>query len=444
MERGRVLIAEGRGDVAFALGALLSSDGFSVELASSGHAALESATRCPFDVVICSAHLDGMHDMQLLDRLHGLHPPPPVIVTAEQPAVQDAVLAIKHGAFQFVGGDAVSSTLRELVHEAAQQVRRPVAPRAVALGATADLVAVSPAMQSLFESVDLIAQSSAPVLIRGESGTGKERIARAIHTRGNRKGRPFVAVNAAAIPEQLLESEMFGHVKGAFTGATQTRRGVFDEADGGTVLLDEIGDMPFSLQAKLLRVLQFGEVRPVGCERTHTVDVRIVAATHRNLEALVRENRFRDDLRYRLNVLSLDIPPLRMRREDIPPLAMHFLDRAVARTPMSPVRAIDEAGMEILRNAPWPGNVRELESTIERLVVLTRDEIVSRRHLSFLGAEAVSEPWGVDRHRLMTLREMNQSYLAWVLQQTDGDKARAARILDIDLSTLYRWQRANR
>jgi two-component system response regulator HydG len=426
------------------LGDLLASDGFTVELASTGSTALETATRSQFDVVICSSNLEGMSDMQLLDRLHGLHPPPPVIVTADNPAITDAVAAIKHGAFQFVSGESLSTTLRGLVQEATHDHRRPVSQRATSLGATSELVAASPAMQSLLESVALVAQSSAPVLIQGESGTGKERIARAIHARGPRKNRSFVAVNAAAIPEQLLESEMFGHVRGAFTGATQTRRGVFDEADGGTVLLDEIGDMPFALQAKLLRVLQFGEVRPVGGERTHTVDVRVIAATHRNLDVLVNENKFRDDLRYRLNVLTLDLPPLRMRREDIPPLALHFLERAAARTPTSPVRGIDDAAMEVLRNAPWPGNVRELESAIERLVVLSREEMITPRHLGFIGADSVSEPWGVDRHRLMTLREMNQSYLAWVLRQTDGDKARAARILDIDLSTLYRWQRANR
>jgi two-component system response regulator HydG len=443
MNRARVLIAEDRVDVANGLRDVLVSDGYAVEIASNGDAAFERAARSAFDVVICSIHLGEMRNLHLVDQLNGLSPTPPVIVTADEATIGEATRAVERGAHQLVTVAAGPALLRGLVDEVTRGTTQPTTQRPATL-ASSDLVSASPAMQALLDTVTLVAQSNAPVLIHGESGSGKERVARAIHAQSLRNRRAFVAVNAAAIPEQLLESEMFGHVRGAFTGATQSRRGVFDEADGGTVLLDEIGDMPLPLQAKLLRVLQFGEVRPVGSERVHHVDVRVIAATHRDLAELVRVGSFRDDLRYRLDVLKLDVPPLRRRREDIPLLVEHFLQRARARTPGSPVRAVDSAAMTALLEAPWPGNVRELESTIERLVVLGREEVISPRHLAPAGSVPAVEPWSVDRHRLMTLREMNQSYLAWVLGQTDGDKVRAARILDIDLSTLYRWQRANK
>ena len=306
------------------------------------------------------------------------------------------------------------------------------------------MVYESAVMRSLVESIALVAQSNAAVLILGESGTGKERVARAIQAGGPRAGETFLAVNTSAIPEQLLESELFGHVRGAFTGATQARRGLLMEAHGGTLLLDEIGDMPLALQPKLLRVLQFGETRPVGSDRIGQVDVRIIAATHRDLNALVKEGRFREDLHYRLNVIPLVVPPLRDRQDDIIPLVELFLREARKRTIASPVESIDKEALSVLVRAPWPGNVRELENTIERLVVLGREAVVTVKDLTFLEAHAHSKTWlrldGVP----LTLKQMNQRYLDWVLARTDGNKPRAAKILNIDLSTLYRWERAGR
>ena len=297
-------------------------------------------------------------------------------------------------------------------------------------------------MRQLDEAVTLVAQASAPVLILGESGTGKERVARAIHARGPRSGRPFVAVNTSAIPEQLLESEVFGHVRGAFTGATQARKGLLAEAEGGTLLLDEIGDMPLGLQAKLLRVIQFGEARPVGSDRARHVDVRVIAATHRNLDQLSREGRFREDLHYRLNVLPLVVPPLRARSEDVPVLVGEFLAAARERTPGSPVRTISDEAMRVLETASWFGNVRELESTIERLVVLGREETIEPRNVGYLQAPPMvaAAAWPTAPGELWSLKRVNASYVAWVLAQTGGNKARAAEILGVDLSTLYRWQ----
>jgi two-component system response regulator HydG len=300
----------------------------------------------------------------------------------------------------------------------------------------------SSAMRQLVESIALVARSDTPVLILGESGTGKERVARAIHAGGPRALQPFVAVNTSAIPEQLLESELFGHVRGAFTGATQSRRGLMTEAHGGTMLLDEIGDMPLMLQPKLLRVLQFGESRPVGSDRMSQVDVRIIAATHRDLKGLVQEGRFREDLRFRLNVVPLVVPPLRDRREDIMPLALRFLQEARDRNPESPVTAIGDEAMSLMVQATWPGNVRELESAIERLVVLGHDALINAADLAFLQVPPLAETWTVERTEPATLKQMNQAYFQWVLARTHGDKPRAAKILDVNLSTLYRWERA--
>ena len=305
-----------------------------------------------------------------------------------------------------------------------------------------ELVQASPVMRELVESIALVARSETPILILGESGTGKERVARAIHAGGSRASQPFVAINTSAIPEQLLESEIFGHVRGAFTGATLARRGLMMEAHGGTMLLDEIGDMPLVLQPKLLRVLQFGETRPIGSDRTGQVDVRVIAATHRDLGKLVREGRFREDLRYRLSVIPLLVPPLRDRREDITPLVTQFLRESRDRNLESPVISISDEAMNVLNQAPWPGNIRELENAIERLVVLGREAVVTTDDLAFLQDKPPQNALREIDDASLTLKQMNQLYLQRVLARTHGDKARAAKILDINLSTLYRWERS--
>jgi two-component system response regulator HydG len=319
---------------------------------------------------------------------------------------------------------------------------KPVSHRASSPPFDGELVQVSPVMREIVESIALVARSNTPVLILGESGTGKERVARAIHAGGSRANQPFVAVNASAIPEQLLESEVFGHVRGAFTGATLARRGLLMEAHGGTLLLDEIGDLPLMLQPKLLRLLQFGETRPVGGDRTGQVDVRVIAATHRNLRVLVRDGLFREDLLYRLNVIPILVPPLRDRREDILPLVTRFLQEAQDRNVGSPVTSISDEAMNVLNQAPWPGNIRELENTIERLVVLGRDAVVNAGDLAFLQEKAPEKSPRTLNDASYTLKEMNQLYLQRVLARTNGDKVRAAEILNINLSTLYRWERA--
>ena len=303
------------------------------------------------------------------------------------------------------------------------------------------MVGSGPAMQAMQAALDFVARSNAPVLITGETGVGKELAARAIHARSARCDHAFVAVNMSAIPGELLESEMFGHVRGAFTGASTARKGLFTEANGGTLLLDEIGDMPFALQAKLLRVLQFGEVRPVGSERAHKVDVRVITATHQDLTELVKLGRFREDLFYRLDVLRVRIPALRERREDIPALAEHFLAEVCARTPLSPVHSLGADTLRTLSQAPWPGNVRELASVIERAVVFGVGETIDALEITPSAAMATTQKWMVQGGTPWTLRRMGRAYTDWVLTQTGGNKERAANVLGIDLSTLYRWQR---
>jgi two-component system response regulator HydG len=321
-----------------------------------------------------------------------------------------------------------------------RKTSRPPAQSCGNLGG--NLVSQSAVMQELVESIALVARSNAPVLLLGESGSGKERVARAIHAGGARASQALIAVNTSAIPEALLESEVFGHVKGAFTGASQARRGLLAEANGGTLFLDEIGDMPLMLQPKLLRVLQFGEARPVGSDRFGHVDVRIIAATHRDLGRLVDAGGFREDLHYRLNVIPLVVPPLRNRYEDIEPLAIQFLAEACERTPESPVSSISEGGMKVLRESSWRGNVRELENAIERVVVLGKNAEVTAEDLAFIDNGHHVRDLSIDESMPETLRQMNQRYLGEVLLHTQGDKARAAGILGIDISTLYRWSKS--
>jgi len=286
------------------------------------------------------------------------------------------------------------------------------------------------------ELVRRVAPTSATVLIRGESGTGKELIAKAIHHASDRARGPFVAINCGALPETLLESELFGHVRGAFTGASGTKKGLFEEADGGTLLLDEIGEMAPSLQVKLLRALQSGEIRPVGSTQAITVDVRVVAATNRDLEQLIRQGGFREDLFYRLNVIPVTLPPLRERREDIPLLAEHFLGRAAQRLGRS--LRLGPAAVDRLLRYPWPGNVRELENAIERAAILARDQTIEPDDLPphVTGGVILGPAPGLEREH--TLAEAERAHIIQTLERCGGNHSRAAEMLGIGRTTLWR------
>jgi len=445
--QSRVLIVDDDRDTIETLEGVLSADGHACELAPDAATAIRSVDGLGCDVVVSDVVMDGMDGLELLDRVKRSHPALPFILVTGRGGVPQAVDAMKRGAFQYMIKPWDAEELKQVVRDAvrvgresarvARPSHRPPGEERFAI------VGSGPAMRALQTAIDFVARSSAPVLVRGETGVGKELVARAIHARGARNGHPFIPVNTSAIPQELLEGELFGHVRGGFTGAIQARKGLLTEADGGTLLLDEIGDMSIVLQAKLLRVLQFGDVRPVGGDRSHRVDVRVIACTHRDLRTLVEEGRFREDLYYRLNVLPVVVPPLRDHREDIPALAAHFLAEALERAPLSPVRAIAPDTLATLTELPWPGNVRELASYIERAVVFGVDETLHAES-DAPRATVVRPSWPSSAQGPWTLRTLSRAYTDWVLAETGGDKERAAAILGVDLSTLYRWQRSRR
>ncbi len=446
MDDWRILVVDDDADMARLVAHELTTPRWRCEIAESGAAALAAFRQMEFDVVVTDVRMDGLDGIELLGRLQRLQPDLPVILLTGGGSIPAAVEAVKRGAFQYLTKPCDGAMLREVVAQAlATRGRgRRSQPRRALPSGTEELVGSSRVMQQLRTRIELVARAHSPILVQGETGTGKELVARAIHACSARRNAPFVSVNASAIPETLLESEMFGHARGAFTGAAQAHRGLFSEADGGVLLLDEIGDMPLGLQTKLLRVLQSGELRPVGADRAQHVDVRVIAATHRRLSELVHDGRFREDLYYRLDVVSIQVPPLRARPDDIPELASFFLDKARARAPESPARAIRPDLLDLLSTAPWPGNVRQLESTIERLVVLaTNEELTAddlERHVVDLDSPQAL-PTSADEASDPSLDKVIQKHVANVLAKTEGNKARAAKLLGVDLSTLYRWQR---
>jgi two-component system response regulator HydG len=369
-----------------------------------------------------------------------------VIIMTAFGAIETAIEAMKRGAWHYLAKPArldevVLHANRALEHRTLQRENRAL--RTETRKGMEALVGRSATMRSLYGLIERVALASAPVLIRGESGTGKELVARAIHAQGPRRDKAFLAINCTALPESLLESELFGHARGAFTGATAARAGLFVEANGGTLFLDEIGDMAPQLQARLLRAVQQGEIRAVGSDEVRTIDVRLIAATHHDLEQRVSEGAFRQDLFYRLNVVPIAIPPLRERLDDVALLVEHFFAAARARNPHSPVQRLAPSVVTMLARYPWPGNVRELENLIERMVVIGTHAELDETDLDALGALVVG-----NQHRfslpqeLSTLRQLEEDYIAWVLERCAGNKTRAAEVLGIDPSTLHRRKKS--
>jgi DNA-binding NtrC family response regulator len=427
------------------LASLFKERGFAVEEAGTAESALERVADADFDVVLSDIQMPGHSGIELVGELRRLRPQTPVVLMTAFGSIDSAVEAMRAGAFDYITkpfepdavGLAVERALeRRALEEENQRLRRAV-DRTSALG---DLIGQSPAMREIFALIRKIAHSRSSVLISGESGTGKEVLARTIHYHGGRAQKPFVPINCTAIPEGLLESELFGHVRGAFTGAHITKRGLFEKADGGTLFLDEIGDMGPVLQSKILRVLQDREIRPVGGTQSITVDVRIIAATHKDLVMEMEEGRFREDLFYRLNVIPIHIPPLRERPEDIPPLVGAFLERHAEGLR----RYFTPKAMEQLTTSPWRGNARELENVVERAIALSEGEAIGPEELPLgasgpSGAGASSEAFlRTAARRRLSLRELEDEYVEEVLTLTDGNKVQAARILGIDRKTLYR------
>jgi len=449
MLRRRVLVVDDSVEMARLLADQLGDLGYEVTMATGGGGATLLLEREPFDAVITDLRMEQVDGFDVLEAARKLDPAPPVLIMTAFGGVESAVEAMRRGAYHYFTKpfrlDEVRLSLeRALEERRIRDENRTLRRLANERSGLQFLVGASAPMRALYDLVERAARSASPVLLRGESGSGKELVARALHLEGPRAMAPFVAVNCTALPATLLESELFGHLKGAFTGASAARRGLFAEAHGGTLFLDEIGDMPPELQAKLLRVLETGEVRAVGSDEVRTVDVRIVAATHQELEKKIRDGSFRADLFYRLNVVPIRLPPLRERREDIPRLAEHFLARSRERNPHSPVQCLGAEAQRVLSGLPWPGNVRELENLMERAVVLGGSAEIDQTLVEQLAQDGPSSAFAFGMKQLVTLKQLETDYIAWVLAACEGNKTRAAEILGIDVSTIHRRERDRR
>jgi two-component system NtrC family response regulator len=412
----------------------LRKQGFEVTPAPGGRAALARFTHEPFDLVLTDQRMPEMSGLELLEAVRAVTPEASVIVMTAYGTIETAVSAIKAGAADYLTKPLNLDELLHRIHHVRErqrlltenrELREALAERHRIEG----VIGESGGMQEVLSLVRRVAPSDATVLIRGESGTGKELIAKAIHYASPRAAGPLVRVNCAALPETLLESELFGHEKGAFTGAVAARKGRFELADGGSLFLDEIGDLPLHLQVKLLRVLQEREIERVGSARPQAVDVRVLAATHRNLEALVPEGRFRDDLYYRINVVTISLPPLRERREDLPLLIDLFLRRFSAKSD-KPVAGLSAEAREALLRYDYPGNVRELENLIERAVVLTRDEVIGLRDLPLTLHDASPDP-ARPAGLVPAVEGLERRMIREALGRAAGVQTRAAEILGI-------------
>jgi two-component system response regulator HydG len=445
--KARALIVDDVVDMAQTIANDLEDAGFDTIVAAGGAEALELFAREPADVVITDLRMKSVDGMDVLDGIKRLDPSVPVVIMTAFGGVESAVEAMRRGAFHYVTKPFELETLRALVSRACrerllarenEELKRSLRESR----GTRQLLGESEAMRQLRGLIERLAGAASPVLILGETGTGKELVARAIHADGPRGEKPFVAVNCAALPAELLESELFGHARGAFTGASQARRGLFVEAEGGTLFLDEVGDLPLPLQGKLLRVLQSGEVRAVGSETNRTVDVRVIAATHKELAALVEKGLFREDLYFRLDVLRVLVPPLHARAEDIPALVEHFLRRSLEGAPRSALAGFEPEALDFLTHHAWPGNIRQLQNLVERLVVTAQTPLARLSDVQqALGPAREQDPIVALAHKPLTLEALEDRYIAAILQKVGGNKQKAAEILGVDPSTLYRREK---
>jgi DNA-binding NtrC family response regulator len=443
--RGRwhILVVDDEETMTESLAAWLREDGYSVETAASGREAIEMARAREYAIYFVDLKMPGGLDgIETMMEIRRLQPEASVIVITAYATVDTAITAMKEGAQEYVvkpcHPQEISLLVERIIRVKNLQRENAILRRKLTRQYRFhDLVSKNPRMAEIFELVREVASQRSTVLIQGESGTGKELVARAIHFSGERGGGPFVAVSCAALAETLLESELFGHEKGSFTGAVAQKKGKFELADGGTLFLDEIGDVSPKLQVDLLRVLQERRFFRVGGTSEIQVDVRVIAASHRDLQAEVREGRFRDDLYYRLNVINVRIPPLRERREDVPLLAQEFLDR-LSHELGREVGGISDEALRLLMDHDWPGNVRELENAVERALVSCKSGVLAAEDFAFLRRpEAFPSGPGLGLPAGLTLLEIEKQYIAATLQRTQGNIKAAADALGIDRSTLY-------
>ncbi|MBI3086075.1 MAG: sigma-54-dependent Fis family transcriptional regulator [candidate division NC10 bacterium] len=444
-QRYKVLVVEDDPEMLALVCEHLESEGYTAVGMGRGAEAIARVRADEFDVVLTDLRMPDVDGLEVLRAAREAQRDVPVILVTAFGSIETAIQAIRQGAYDYVTKPFALEEISLLVRKALEDRRlreenRRLREEVAGRYRLHNLLGASPAMQAIFALIRQTAPSDANVLITGESGTGKELVAKALHYNSPRAERPFVPVNCAAVPASLLESELFGHVKGAFTGAVAARRGLFREAEGGTLFLDEIGDMAPELQAKLLRVIEDRAVRPVGSDEAVPVDLRLVAATNKDLPTTIQEGQFREDLYYRLAVIPIHIPPLRERREDIPLLAEHFLRGSAASG--KAIRGLTPAAMAALLRHPWPGNARELENVVKRAVTLTVGEQITPEALLLETSPAPAPATLLAQSaRRPTLDELTGEYVALVLREVSGDKAKAAEILGISKRTLYRWEK---
>jgi two-component system nitrogen regulation response regulator NtrX len=446
----RILIVDDEPGVRAALAGVLADEGYVVDAVESGEACLERAVQSPWDVILLDVWLPGIDGLVTLARLRERRVDSEVVIISGHGSIESAVRAIKTGAFDFVEKPLSLEKTIHVVRNALRQRRLEAENQALRarVRRTLTMVGESYAMRQLREQVAMAAPTNGRVLIYGENGTGKELVARTVHSLSRRRTGPFVEVNCAAIPEELIESELFGHVRGSFTGAVADRRGKFEVADGGTIFLDEVGDMSLKTQAKVLRVLQEQVVEPVGGRSGVRIDVRVLAATNKDLPAEIRAGRFREDLYFRLNVIPIFVPPLRDRREDIPLLADHFMVE-FAREYGRRVKTLEPSATSGLQAYGWPGNVRELKNVIERLIIMVPGDTIAARDLLFLeragiaGSAASAEaalPGTLSLHEAR--HNFEREYILRVLADQQGNISRTADLLGVERSNLYRKMRS--
>jgi two-component system, NtrC family, response regulator GlrR len=431
-ERGPVLLVDDDKDLLQLIAMRLTATGYAVTAVESGEAALAALAVTRPQVVVTDLRMQGMDGMALFDAIHRDSPSLPVVILTAHGTIPEAVTATRRGVFSFLTKPFEPKVLLDTVADA-MRLSSPPASSGTPESWRAELITRSSSMEDLLSQARRVAASDASVCIFGASGTGKELLARAIHRASPRAEAPFVAVNCGAIPEGLLESELFGHKKGSFTGAVADRRGLFQAAQGGTLFLDEIGDMPLPLQVKLLRALEERKIRPVGSHENFDVDVRVIAATHRKLEERIASGEFREDLYYRLNVVKLYIPALAERREDIPLLANNFLTRLAERYRRGRL-ALSPAAMELLVSAPWPGNVRQLLNVIEQAVALSATEVIPESFVGQALDAGDSSLTPLDEAR----RAFERDYLVRILKITGGNVTKAARLAGRNRTEFYR------
>jgi DNA-binding NtrC family response regulator len=443
-QRPSVLVVDDEPAILDTLRILLRNEGFEPTVVQGGRKALEQMQQTRPDIVLTDIRMPAVGGVEVLTAAREADPDVPVILMTAQATLQSAMQAVNEGAFYYIQKPFRNDELVAILRRAAEHRRLRVENRSLKQEirrrdmATDRPVGSSKAWTDILRLAETVAPTESTVLLQGESGTGKEVIARFIHELSNRVTGPFLSINCGALPESLLESELFGHARGSFTGAVKDKLGLFSASAGGTFFLDEIGETTPATQVKLLRALQHREVIPVGATEAVPVDSRLIAATNRDLDEEIKAGRFRSDLYYRLNVISIHLPPLRSRREDIPILIEHFLHR-IAESRGEGAKRVDATALEVLQEYPWPGNVRELENALERAVILTPGAQIGVEVLPERVTQRKSEPFVTPRPPANpTLETVERAYIMWVLQNEGGNKSRAAEVLGIDPSTLYR------